>query len=233
MSADIYITSLLGYHSRQKLDCLFLLFRKEVLMAAVTWLSHKSEKFVPEIEKTLGKDLKGFPPPPCQLLPPESMGIPTGSLLPRLQQTHGEPPLLYIYFKGTTPRLFEMQGFLKKARLATTLQRLIYAVPLVKPVRGPVRLGEQKSFGSSPFEGEAEAALLNERKDLLKLANKLACTSVSYGNVMITISRYLVIQPASTGSLLVLHTLPRLQAFGWTLLAGEVMDLATMIEAAL
>ncbi|MGH2509302.1 MAG: hypothetical protein ACRDHZ_18135, partial [Ktedonobacteraceae bacterium] len=158
----------------------------------------------------------------------------TDSLLPRVQQIGGHPPLLYIYFKGTTPRPFEMQGRMEGVKWATSLRRLIYAVPLVKPVSGSVRLGKKKTFGLSLFEEGAEAVRLNESKDLLKLADKLACTSVNYaGGVTTTISRYLAIQPALTGSLLVLHTLPRQHAFSWTLLAGEVMNLATMIEAAL
>lgn len=199
---------------------------------AISWLTHKPEKFVPEIEKTLGNDLNASTLLPCQVLSPESMGVPIGSLLPRYQPSNA--PLLYIYFNGTSPRRFEMQGFVRKIKWGAMLQRLIYVVPLAKTVRGPVRLGKEKLFGSSPFEGGPEATRLNENADLLKLANKLACTSVTYGNVTLTIARYMLIQPAPSGSLLVLHTLPRMRMVRrWTLLAGEVMNIADMIEASL
>ncbi|HZR39384.1 MAG TPA: hypothetical protein VFB12_04665 [Ktedonobacteraceae bacterium] len=204
-------------------------------MSAVTYMTHKSEKIVPDVQKMLSKDLNIAALPPCQVLSPESLGVPyVETLLPTIQIVRGKPPLFFLYFSLTSPRSFELQAFMTHAKLATTVHRLIYAVPLVKPVHGPVTLGEQKMFTTSVFEGDSEtAARLNSHSDLLKRANKLAVTSVSYGNVTLTISRYLTIQPQPTGSLLLLHTLPRLLMLRWTLAAGDVMELASLIEASL
>jgi hypothetical protein len=235
-------------------------------MSAVTFMTHKPEKIVPEVEKMLRKDLSMERLPACQVLPVESGGVPAGSLLAKVpRETWEQPmtfqmgstvgglvgglisaargssnvePLYYLYLSLVQPRYMELQAFISKAKLAATVHRLAYVVPLSKPVESQISLEPVKTqaFGTSTssFSGHAEtAALLNRDGVLLQLANRLAVTSMVYDRVTLGIERCLMIYPQPTGSLLLLHTLPRMMMLRWSLWAGEVLELVSAIEAAL
>lgn len=235
-------------------------------MPAVTFMTHKPEKIVPEVEKMLRKDLRVETLPACQVLPAESGGVPAGSLLAEVPKETWElpvtfqmgstvgglvggmigmmrgssnvEPLYYLYFKLARPRYIELQAFIAKAKLAATVHRLAYVVPLSKPVGGQVSLEPVKTQGlgtsTSPFSGHAEtAARLNRDNALLKLANQLAVARMDYDRQSLGIERCLVIYPQPTGSLLLLHTLPRMMMVRWSLWAGEVLALVSAIETAL
>src|SRR5579859_4228696 len=231
-------------------------------MSAVTFMTHKSQKIVPEVEKMLCKDLRVEALSACQVLPVESRGVPAGSLLAKvpgetwelpltfnmggsLARTLGGvirgsdvEPLSYLYFNLAQPRRMDLQAFLSKDKLAATVHRLAYVVPLSKPVKSQISLEPVKTqvFGTStsPFLGHVEtAARLNRDDALLKLANRLAVASVAYDRVTLGIERCLTIYPQATGSLLLLHTLPRMMMMRWSLRAGEVIELISAIEAIL
>jgi hypothetical protein len=235
-------------------------------MSAVTFMTHKPEKIVPEAEKMLRKDLGMETAPACRVLSAESGGIPTESLLAevpgemwKLPVTHhlgstvqglagamistmrgssNVEPLYYLYFNLARPRPIELQTFISKAKLAATVHRLAYVVPLSKSVESQVGLEPVKmqkvDASISLFSGHAEtAARLNHDKTLLKLANQLAVTNRTYDRVTLGIERCLVIYPQPTGSLLLLHTLPRVMMMRWSWCAKEVLELVSVLEATL
>ena len=220
----------------------FLMNRSERIRnrAAVTFMTRKPEKMVPEVEKMLRKDLRVETLPACQVLPTESGGVPARSLLAEVPRETWELPvtvrvgglismtrgssnvelLYYLYFKLAQPRRMELQAFIAKFKLAATVHRLAYVVPLSKPVGGQVSLDPVKMQGlgtsTSPFSGHAQtAARLNRDNALLKLANQLAVASMNYDRQSLGIERCLVIYPQPTGSLLLLHTLPRMMMWRW------------------
>lgn len=231
-------------------------------MSAVTFMTHKPQKIVPEAEKMLRKDLNVQTLPACQVLPAESGGVPANSLLAQVPRETWELPLsihiagrslagaiagairgsnvellYYLYFPLEQPRRMDIQAFISKAKLAATVHRLAYVVPLSRPVQGKVSLEPPKKqvFGTpvSPFSGPAQTVdRLNNDSALLKLANQLAVDGMHYDRVSLGIARCLEIYPQSTGSLLLLHTLPRMM-MRWSWWGGEVLQLASALEASL
>jgi hypothetical protein len=211
-------------------------------------MANKAEKIATQAEKALRKDLNLSTQLPYQILDPESGGLPVQSALSGhvdghvmihqiqlkglLQQVKDIPPYCYVYFTLRQPRPFELQVWIWNPGLITYIHRLAYAVPLARPVRGAVSMRDPNV---ARFAGDPElAARLNSNPQLLKQAETLAVTkreeSSSYP---LLIDRRLDIEPTANGSVLILHTLPKMLMLRQTLLASETLQLAAALEAAL
>lgn len=221
-------------------------------------MTDKLQKIADMTEKSLRKDLNAASPLPYQILSPESGGLPPQSLLTGMVQGRTQiqgnsgigsiagakdiKPLGFVYFSLKQPRSFELQAC-AYAGLSTSLSRLAYAVLLRKPVDRPLEVIEAKQTGlmsrrKMGFAGKSGAtARLNGDPDLLKLADKLVVTAISNRSIISYIDLFCQILPRPEGSLLVLHTLPRVLVgvlMGReTLQAAEVLQFAAAIESKL
>lgn len=210
-------------------------------------MANRAEKIAALVEKHLRKDLNLSSQVPYQILSPESGGLPPQSLLMGyvagrvqvhqiqlqglLQKTKDLDPMCYVYFNLSQPRRFELQAFIYNPGLVTEIHRLAYAVPLSKPVRDPVQVLDPRV---TVFSGDADAAArLNRNPQLLKQASALAITERETSGYPLLIDRRLAVYPAATGSLFILHTLPKTLMMRQTLLANETLQLASAIEATL
>ncbi len=207
-------------------------------------MTNKEEKIASLVGKHLSKDLNSPSALPYQILPSQSGGLPAQSLLMGFvngrtsrqvkRGWHKEQDVAafcYVYFDLTWPRRFALQAFIHNPGFVTIIHRLAYAVPLAKAVGSPVGLADPKL---SMFSGDPEAsAKLNGNRDVLKLAGTLAVTEREDTDRTMRIDRHLRIYPAPSGSLLVLHTLPKTLMIRETLLASEVLQLASAVEATL
>ncbi|WP_433170360.1 hypothetical protein [Actinoallomurus sp. CA-150999] len=210
----------------------------------------KLEKNLRQAEERLAQDLGVASVPAMQLLDMATGGAPRGSLLPRTEivpSRFGRVSVLsggtlpfgavrFGYINVTAPRPLEMQLFAVSVSQSMSVPGGVFAtsvalaVPLRKPVAGPVRLGDQ-----SVFEGDATtAALLNSDPDLLKAASRLPVTRASTGKMVGKINRHLVIQPLPDGqAVLTLRTLPDILMTRTGYRAGKALEFAAALEARL
>lgn len=204
-------------------------------------MASKEEKVAIIVAEALAKDLHAPSALPYQILSPQSGGLPPQSFLRGFvsgntrfwikRGFHREKDIsafCYVYFNLAQPRPFELQAFIYNPGLVTYIHRLAYAVPLAKSVRGPVGLENPRQI---VFSGPPEAATrLNGNSEILRLAKRLAVTERGDLDRSLKIDRYLHIYPGPSGSLLVLHTLPKMLIMRQTLLASDVLQLASAIE---
>lgn len=151
-------------------------------MPAALWTGRDADpdRVTADLTLALGRELGLDRPPVAATLPPDSTGVPAGSLLPPRERFSGmpAPTLCYVYVDAQAPRPFELRASLMAGRAALRrslgLGQLLYAVPLSRPLPCRVALSAPRRFGPSSFEGDAEAAgRLNADRELVAEANAL------------------------------------------------------------
>ncbi|MFI6845013.1 hypothetical protein OG535_06720 [Kitasatospora sp. NBC_00085] len=212
-------------------------------MPAALWTGRDADpdRVTADLTLALGRELGLDRPPVAATLPPDSTGVPAGSLLPPRERFSGmpAPTLCYVYVDAQAPRPFELRASLMAGRAALRrslgLGQLLYAVPLSRPLPCRVALSAPRRFGPSSFEGDAEAAgRLNADRELVAEANAL--TPLEAGpdtSHTWSIERLLAVEPLPQGSVLLLRTLHRAAARGWSLRSDVVLNLAARIESVL
>ncbi|MFG2818986.1 hypothetical protein ACGFX4_06100 [Kitasatospora sp. NPDC048365] len=190
-----------------------------------------------DLARALGAELRLERPPFVRVLAGETDGVPAGSLLPARERFTGmpAPTQLFVHLDACEPRPFEVRASVLgggAVRRAFGLGFLVYAVPLGVRVAGRVALGERRRGRASAFAGDPAAAeRLNADPELLALAAALAPSAAGPdGARRWAVERLLAVEPGAT---LVVRTLHRPTATGWSLAAEPVLALAAMIEGAL
>ncbi|AUY52844.1 hypothetical protein [Streptomyces sp. CB01881] len=214
-------------------------------MPAALWTGREAhpDRVTADLTGVLGRELGLARPPVAVTLPPDSTGVPAGSLLPPRERFSGmpAPTLCYVYVDARAPRPFELRASLMAGRALVRrslgLGQLFYAVPLTRSVPARTALSAPRRFGPSSFEGDAGVAgRLNADRELVADANAL--TPLEAGpdaSHTWSVERLLAVEPlpGEQGSVLLLRTLHRAAAHGWSLRADAVLNLAARIEAVL
>ncbi|WP_370949859.1 hypothetical protein AB5J62_20260 [Amycolatopsis sp. cg5] len=185
-----------------------------------------------DISRALATELGLAALPPAVTLPAEGDGVPAGSLLPPRERFSGmpAPTRSFVYVDAQAPRPFELRASIMSGRSgfrrSVGLGHLLYAVPLTATL--PTRV----SLGASGFEGDS--AVTGRLGGLLAQAHALALTKAGPDvNHTWQVERLLAIEPLGQGALLVVRTLHRPNARGWSLSADAVLTLASAVETAL
>lgn len=207
------------------------------LMSPLYFTGQKAEKIAPRVEQAIRQELGAPTPLPYQILPGTSGGATAGSLLSewahaQVHMSQQAAPLFYIQFALAWPRSFELQMTIYRQGMGALAGRCVFAVPLAKRVPGPLSLAELKFGQAGGFAGDpAFTARLNSNRDLLAKAYGLLSTKISVGNTRLSISHYFQIQPTRTGSLLIVHRLPKpgmLTGANWGV--KDILAFAPMLE---
>ena len=205
-------------------------------MASLHYLSQNPENIAPRIEQIVRTELKAPTPIPYRILPGTSGGATPGSLLSewahaQIHLSRQVTALCYVHFSLAWPRPFELQVSVIRQGLGSLVGKCTFAVPMAKPMRGPVNLEPINLMGPKGFTGEpATSARLNNNRDLLVKAHRLAVTRSTIGRTKITIQHYFQIQPTRTGSLLVVNRLARSFFFSVNMGIGDVLEFVPMLE---
>ncbi len=205
-------------------------------MASLSYLGQNPEKIAPRIEELVRKELGAPTPIPYQILPGTSGGATAGSLLSewahaQMRMTQQADALFYVHFSLAWPRPFELQISVIRQGLGALVGKCSFAVPMAKPVRGPLSLGQLKLMSARGFSGDpATSARLNANRDLLAKAYGLTVSTSTIGRTKLTISHYLQIQPARSGSLLVVNRLAKALLFSVDMGVKDVMAFVPMLE---
>lgn len=205
-------------------------------MPGLRYLSQKPENIAPRIEQLVRTELKAPTPIPYQILPGTSGGATPGSLLSewahaQMRLSQQVTALCYVHFSLAWPRPFELQVSVIRHGLSALVGKCTFAVPMAKPVRGPVNLEPVSLMGPKGFTGEpATSARLNGNRELLIKAHRLAISTSTIGRTKITIPHYFQIQPARTGSLLVVNRLARSFFFSVNMGIGDMLAFVPMME---
>ncbi|KAA9165568.1 hypothetical protein FPZ12_005745 [Amycolatopsis acidicola] len=206
-------------------------------MAGATWTGRHGtlDAVADDIARTLGRELGLAGTPATMTLPPESAGVPAGSLLPPRERFSGIPAPThgFIYADGQQPRPFELRVSIMSGRngfrRALGMGTLVYAVPLT--TSGSARV----ALRGAVFQGDPRAMdRLNADKALLDKVNALAPAAAAPSGIhRWEVERMVALEPMSQGTVLMLRTLHRVTPSGWTLRSGAVLELAAHLEAAL
>lgn len=207
------------------------------LLSSLHYNSQKPEKVAPHVEEAIRQELGAPTPIPYQVLPGASGGATAGSLLSewahaQMHMSQQAAPLFYIQFALAWPRPFELQVGILRHGMGALAGRCVFAIPLAKRVPGPLSLVELKFGQAGGFAGDpALTARLNSNRDLLAKAYGLLATKASIGSTRLSIPHYFQIQPSRTGSLLMVHRLPRpglLSGANWGV--KDLLAFAPMLE---
>jgi hypothetical protein len=145
-------------------------------------------------------------------------------------------PLFTIHFDLAAPRPATLSVQMDRQGIGCHAGPLLYTTRLAKPVPGEVSLEDLKTFGSSQFVGDPQAAAkLNADKTLVKRVNKFARTTGNSGGVELKVPRLFKLVPDGAGSMLVAATLPRpfMLGFKVSMDAKELFEIAGLVESAL
>ncbi len=146
-----------------------------------------------------------------------------------------EKVLCNLVFNITNPRPVHIVMMINKMGIGCHVGSIAFITPINKTVGGVVSMEGPKVFGSSKFTGDAAAiAKLNNNKELLKLAEKFARVKSDVGGGL-KMERYVQLEPADTGSVLTIATLPRAYSMGMKAStdANDFITIASLMEQAL
>ncbi|MCK7625870.1 hypothetical protein MUU72_22665 [Streptomyces sp. RS10V-4] len=213
-------------------------------MPAAIWAGRNAtaEQAAADLTAALGAELGLALPPLATALPAGSTGVPAGSLLPPRARFSGmpAPTHCFLYVDATAPRRFELRAGVLSGRAGLRrslgLGPLLYAVPLATaPVPAAVELSAPGGAAPARFTGDpATADRLNHDSGLTDAARALTPTTAGPDrNHTWQVARRLVIEPLPEGAVLLVQTLHRPTARGWSPGAAAVLDFAGRVEACL
>lgn len=207
-------------------------------MPGLRYLSQKPEYIGPRVEQLVRQELGAPTPIPYQILPGTSQGATPGSLFSewahaQVGMTYKTSALFHMHFALAAPRPYELQISILRQGMGALVGKCAFAVPLSKRVPGAVSLRQsgplsvQQSFSGEP----AMAARLNNNRDLLFRARRVAISTSRIGRIKLSIPHYLQVQPSRAGSLLVVHRLAQPGfLFGAKLGIKDLLDFVPMLE---
>ncbi len=205
-------------------------------MAKLIFRTHDQATIVPAVEAMLRQELGPNASVTTEVLAGDKITgrMAANEILRAALGGRGNPINLFsLHFTVERPRSVELYASINKQGVGSYAGDLLYAVRLTKPVGQEVGF-DRKAGGR--FAGDtASSARLNTNADLLKRIDKFLRNRMQAGAVSISLESFLKIVPDSSGSMIVALTLPRSinLGFGSTLDAGELVDIASVIEATL
>jgi hypothetical protein len=139
-------------------------------------------------------------------------------------------PLFTIHFDISQPRSIRLDVHMLRQGLGCVAGSLAYSTNLSKSLAGDVSFGDDGKFA-----GDATAAKLNGKKDLLKKCDAFAMKQGGLAGNEITIQRTFRIVPQAGGAQLVAVTLPRSKSMGFSASFGtkEFLEIVSLLEATL
>ena len=201
--------------------------------------NQQPEKVSAQVEEKLRKELGDTVPVPFQIESGEAGKTTVGSVLGDMGRAliGGHANLLFaLIFDIAAPRPAQLRVSVIRQGVGCYVGSLLYSTKLSKSVKSEVTLEPPKTFGSSKFIGDTEAAAkLNAKGDIAKRVGKFARTQSDMGSITVKMDRLFKIVPQDSGSLLVINTLPRMTSMGMdaAMDSKEFMEIAGLIEAAL
>ena len=201
--------------------------------------NQQPEKVSAQVEEKLRKELGDTVPVPFQIESGEAGKTTVGSVLGDMGRAliGGHANLLFaLIFDIAAPRPAQLRVSVIRQGVGCYVGSLLYSTKLSKSVKSEVTLEPPKTFGSSKFIGDTEAAAkLNAKGDIAKRVGKFARTQSDMGSITVKMDRLFKIVPQDSGSLLVINTLPRMTSMGMdaAMDSKEFMGIAGLIEAAL
>ena len=201
--------------------------------------NQQPEKVSAQVEEKLRKELGDTVPVPFQIESGEAGKTTVGSVLGDMGRAliGGHANLLFaLIFDIAAPRPAQLRVSVIRQGVGCYVGSLLYSTKLSKSVKSEVTLEPPKTFGSSKFIGDTEAAAkLNAKGDIAKRVGKFARTQSEMGSITVKVDRLFKIVPQDSGSLLVINTLPRMTSMGMdaAMDSKEFMGIAGLIEAAL
>ena len=201
--------------------------------------NQQPEKVSAQVEEKLRKELGATSPVPFQIESGEAGKTTISSVLGDMGRAlvGGHSNLLFaLMFDIAAPRPAQLRASVIRQGIGCYVGSLLYSTRLSKPIKSEVTLEPPKTFGSSKFSGDTEAAAkLNAKGDIAKRVGKFARTQSEMGSITVKVDRLFKIVPQDSGSLLVINTLPRMTSMGMdaAMDSKEFMDIAALIEAAL
>ena len=201
--------------------------------------NQQPEKVSAQVEEKLRKELGDTVPVPFQIESGEAGKTTVGSVLGDMGRAliGGHANLLFaLIFDIAAPRPAQLRVSVVRQGVGCYVGSLLYSTKLSKSVKSEVTLEPPKTFGSSKFIGDTEAAAkLNAKGDIAKRVGKFARTQSDMGSITVKMDRLFKIVPQDSGSLLVINTLPRMTSMGMdaAMDSKEFMGIAGLIEAAL
>jgi hypothetical protein len=209
-------------------------------MGNLAYATQKPEEIAHTVEEMLRKEINSSSPIPYTIEDAGAEKTTVGKVLKDAAELlfigKEEEALFTMAFDISQPRPATLRVHLNRQGIGCHGGQLLYTTKLSKPVAGEVFLEEPKFLVGSKFGGDPDAAKkLNSNKDLLKRAPKLARTESNVGGLDIEIPLFFRIVPDEQGSMLVINTLPKMVAMGFSasLDAKEFFEVAALVEKTL
>jgi hypothetical protein len=210
------------------------LIKQEEMMGNLAYSTQKPDKIGPNVEEMLRKELGVAQPLPYQVEDAEATKTTINTVLKEgagLIFGRQEVLLFTLNFQIREPRAAQLQVHLNRQGIGCHGGTLIYSCPLSKSAGGEVSLDDRGRWAGDT----GTVAKLGAVRDLAKRLGNFARTQSNVGGVDIRIQRLVRILPQSSGSLLLIATLPKMVSMGFSasLEAKEFFALAGLIEQAL
>jgi len=187
----------------------------------------------PKVEEKVREDVGATTPIPYEVQAGDAGTVTVGSVAEDIGKyfVGGRANSLFtLNFSFSEPRVAQLMANVTRYGRGSYVGLLVYTTVLSKPIAAEVILEDPK-LGGDP----AVSAKLNANGPLVKLAGELARTETTVASGQIKIKRNCRLVPSEAGAALILNTLPRPLKMGIsaTTDAGQFLQLAGMIEAAL
>jgi hypothetical protein len=203
-------------------------------MGNLAYSTQSPEKIGANVEEMLRKELAVSTPIPYQVEDANASKTTLGTVLGEgfgLLFGRQEVLLFSLNFQIQQPRPAQLQVHLNRHGIGCHGGSLLYRTPLNKAVDGEVSFDDRGRWNGDP----ATVQKLSTNRELSKRLTNFARMRSNVRGIDIQISRLAKILPQENGSLLVINTLPKMLAMGFSasLDAKEFFALAALIEITL
>jgi hypothetical protein len=201
--------------------------------------NQSAEKVGPQVEEIVRKDIGASGPVVYRMEQGDTGATNLATVLGDIGSVFGSGGTVSLFtleFDLPGPLPARLRAGFERQGLGCYCGSLLFLVPLAKSVPAEVSIEDHKGFGTPKFIGQPDlAARLNAVKDLAKRVDKVLRSEWDMGSIKVKAPRIFKLAPENGAAVLVMRTLPRLTSmgFGASTDAGEILNLAGVIDAAL
>ena len=206
-------------------------------MNNLAYISRNPQEVGPKVEELIRRELGAAGPLPYSVGDGSAEPFIAGSALKTALVGGKLESLFRLNFELPPPRSGRLEVSMDEMGIGCIAGSTVYSARLSKSVAGEVNLAGPSGFlGKAKFVGdEAASARLNANGAVVKLAGKVARTESTFGARKLIRDRLFKIVPDGNGCLLIIGSLPRTTAAGFsaTVDAQDFFELTGLIERVL